>query len=156
MFGTGLNSISSIITSSSASFFPKIIVWALLCIRLSMDIASLNSGCKFGKWFQDDTFIEMRNKLESVRCPLDVMELCGGLSTGYIALAALGCLPKLRFYCDSNSDLLHFISKVHNVASDCVHCGVTGDLLAADVAALPRVMIIIAGPPCPPWSSKGA
>lgn len=124
---------------------------------MSMNIASLNAGFNLGKWFQDDAFIEMRKKLESVRRPLDVMELFGGLSTGYIALAALGCMPNLRFYCDSNSDLLRLISKVHNVDSGCVHCGGgVGNILLKDIASLPRVMIIIAGPPCPPWSSKGA
>ena len=153
----GLHSLSSIITINSIRFAPKIIVLALLWISMSMSIASLNAGFNFGKWFQDDAFIEMTKKLESVRSPLDVMELFGGLSTGYIALAALGCMPNLRFYCDSNSDLLRFISKVHNVDSEKIHCGaVSGNILEKDIAALPRVMIIIAGPPCPPWSSKGA
>ena len=122
-----------------------------------MNIASLNSGIKFGKWFQDEVFTEMRKALEPVRCQLDTMELFGGLSTGHIAIAALGCCPNLKLYCDVNSDLLHWISKVHDVASAAVHCGdIAGDILLKDIGSLPRVMIIIAGPPCPPWSSKGA
>ena len=155
-FISGLHTLSSIIINF-IRFAPKIKVLASLWISMSMSIASLNAGVNFGKWFQDDVFIEMRKKLESVRRPLDVMELFGGLSTGYIALAALGCRPNIRCYCDSNSDLLHWISKVHNVDSPEIHCGrVSGDILEKEVAALPRVMIIIAGPPCPPWSTKGA
>ena len=120
-----------------------------------MDIASLNRGGKFGNWFQDPVFTEMRKLLEPLCVPLTVMELFGGLTTGYIALAALGCWPELKLYCDINSHLLHWISQVHNVSS-AVHCGpISGDILLKDIATLVRAMIILAGPPCPPWSSKG-
>ena len=121
-----------------------------------MDIASLNTGSQFGNWFRDPVFTEMRQLLESLRVPFSLMELFGGLSTGHIAIAALGCLPDLKLYCDINPDLIHWISQLHTIASE-IHCGaISGDILLKDVKSLPRVMIIIAGPPCPPWSSKGA
>jgi len=40
---------------------------------------------------------------------------------------------------------------------DAVYCGpIVGDILHKNIKELPLVQIIIAGPPCPPWSSKGA
>jgi len=121
-----------------------------------MDIASMNMGSQFGNWFQDPVFTEMRKLLGSLCVPLSLMELFGGLSTGHIAIAALGCRPDLKLYCDINRDLIHWIAQVHTVGS-VVHCGPSsGDILLVDVESLPRVMIIVAGPPCPPWSNKGA
>ena len=54
-----------------------------------MDIASLNTGSQFGNWFRDPVFTEMRQLWESLRVPLSLMELFGGLSTGHFAIAAL-------------------------------------------------------------------
>jgi len=113
-----------------------------------MDIASLNSGRNFGNWFHDQVFTEMRKQLRSLRAPLPLMEIFGGLSAGHIAIAALGCRPDLKMFCDTNPDLTHWNSQVHTIDS-AVHCGPTaGDILLKDVKSLPRVMIIVAAPPC--------
>ena len=122
-----------------------------------MNTETLNDGTQFGKWFTDRTFASMRKSLEPLRgTSLTLMELFGGLSTGFIALAALGMHPVLRIYCDINDDLLHWVSQLHSNPGS-VHCGPrAGNILLKCIESLPRVMVIIAGPPCPPWSSKGA
>ena len=101
-----------------------------------VDLALLRQGGGLGCWAQDDVFTEMRNALTGAGIRLSLMELCGGLSTAFIALTALGLFIDLKFYCDTNAALMYWLRKIHR-NTDSIHCGSFGDMLKMILASLP-------------------
>ena len=117
---------------------------------------SIHNCSAFGHWAKDPVWNEMRACLATVTQTIVIMELFGGLSTGFIALSALGLSVQLEVYCDHNVHLQHWLKKLHG-SSQALRCGkVIGDVLELAPGLVALVHVIIAGPPCPPWSAKGA
>jgi len=120
---------------------------------MSADLSDdrLFSNAAFGPWCSDPTFVAMKAAVGHCQTEFALMELFGGVGTAFIAFKALGLRVNIVYYSDMNRKLLRWISKLHkNLKS--VHWG---DILLVAVESLPSVQIIIAGPPCPPWSKKG-
>ena len=114
----------------------------------------LRSGRGFGRWTMDHSWLEMRHIISRCELEITLMELFGGLSTAFIGMSALGIKVKLLLYADINPDLYHWITKLHS--GNVLRCGPAGDVMNLEINALPVVDVIVAGPPCPPWSAIGS
>ena len=109
-------------------------------------------------WWQDDpqwkTFV---SRLSNFSGELKVIELCGGLGTAFIALSLLlpaGCV-ELTGHWDTDSDLASYLNRVHP-RSNVIHLGgIAGDINQWPIENIAFGHIIVAGPPCPPWSRLG-
>ena len=109
------------------------------------------------KWQQDPVWQSHVSTLLNFPKQIRVLELCGGLSSGFLASQLLLGSDKVMLagYFDIDDDIRSVVNAIHG-DSDCVHLGQTeGNILAIDVAKFPASEIICAGPPCPPWSDKG-
>jgi hypothetical protein len=107
----------------------------------------------FGPWFVDPAFVEMRSLVAAVEESLledDILELCAGLGTGYLADCCLGKKVRLAGYYDIDVNVLPWLRKLHGDALVGVHCGVSGDILQIRCSRFPRATKIIVGAPC--WS----
>ena len=105
----------------------------------------------FGPWSDDPVWIAMVNSLAGCQIQWTLMELFGGLGTAFIGFAALCVHVTSVYFSDKNSKLLCWLAKLH---SDLSHFHMT-DIMSVDIHSLPSVDVIIAGPPCQPWSAKG-
>ena len=108
-------------------------------------------------WEQDLQWQCWKTALRAFSGKLGLLELCGGTGAAYIALSKL--LPagtlELVGHWDIDSELAEIIRTIH---SDCskLHLGTcAGDILATAVEDFPKCHVIVAGPPCPPWSKLG-
>ena len=111
----------------------------------------------FGPWASDPAFLQTRTLLQRFSGQkLRLVEFCGGLSTGFIALSALGLNIELVALYDTHEVLLQWLRKMHSVSKGALHVGLRdGDICNLDFSTIPQCDIFIAGPPCPPWSSMG-
>ena len=113
----------------------------------------------FGHWFSDPVFVEMRRLVATHgggSLNEDLLELCGGLGTAYLADRCLGKSPRLVGYYDTDVNLLPWLRKLHGSALVGVHCGVSGDIMATRCSRFPPAHKIVVGAPCIPWSFKGS
>lgn len=108
-------------------------------------------------WQADPQWKQFVSELSTFAGTLKVVDLCGGLGTGYIALSLL--LPPgsvaLAGVWDTDEHLEPFLSCVHPNSSALHLGGVCGNLLERDPGDVELGHIIVAGPPCPPWSRLG-
>ena len=108
-------------------------------------------------WQQDRVWRGQVEALRNLPAGLRVMELCGGLSSGYLALKSLLGSEKVTLagYWDSDSGLRPGVESTHGSDPN-VHLGSDGNLLNwPDVEQFPDCEVVVAGPPCPPWSDMG-
>ena len=146
----------AVIVCSLGSRFPLLhcfIVGILLSLNMLFDETA------FGPWFSDPAFVEMRSLVAALDESLleeDILELCAGLGTGYLAECCLGKKVRLAGYYDIDVNLLPWLRKLHGDALVGVHCGVSGDILSIRCSRFPRATKIIVGAPCLPWSMKGS
>ena len=117
----------------------------------------MSSGPEEALWEQDSQWQQWKTAVRGFSGKLQLLELCGGTGAAYIALSKL--LPagtlQLAGHWDTDDELAHWLQTIH---SDCswIYLGTTaGDILAIDVEQFPQAHIIVAGPPCPPWSKLG-
>ena len=117
----------------------------------------MSSGPDEALWEQDSQWQQWKTAVRHFFGKLQLLELCGGIGSAYIALSKL--LPagtlQLAGHWDIDDELAHWLQVVH---SDCsqIHLGTSaGDILAIDIDQFPNSHIIVAGPPCPPWSKLG-
>ncbi len=132
-------------------------LWLEVMILRLLKIARFYGTCAgFGPWVSDPVFLEIRRTLSAgVQQPIRLMELFGGLSSSFIALMTLGLNVELVAYYDINPALVQWISMLH-VLSSVIHIGeVAGDIMLIELENLPHVDLLVAGPPCPPWSHVG-
>ena len=154
--GCRLRTTVAVIVCSFGSRFPLIhcfIGGILLSLNMLFDETA------FGPWFADPAFVEMRSLVAAVEESLleeDILELCAGLGTGYLADCCLGKKVRLAGYYDIDVNLLPWLRKLHGDALVGVHCGVSGDILQIRCSRFPRATKIIVGAPCLPWSMKGS
>ena len=108
-------------------------------------------------WQEDGQWQEYVRALRDFPSTLDVLELCAGLGTGFIALALLLPVGRLRSVgtFDTDTDLSHFLAHIHG-STDKIHLGqIDGNILQWRIEDIPLAHVIVAGPPCPPWSRLG-
>ena len=109
-------------------------------------------------WEDDPQWVQLKRSLENCSCKLQVIELCGGLGTAFLALRMI--LPihctELVGHWDTDFDLAQVLNAVHPDATDRLHLGsIEGDILKWDIAQFPNCHVLVAGPPCPPFSKLG-
>ena len=109
-------------------------------------------------WQQDSVWQSHVQKLRDFPRPVSVLELCGGLSSGFIALKLLLGSDKavLAGYYDGWYELRRLVGTVHG-DDEHVHIGPdSANILMINVDQFPACDILFAGPPCPPWSDLGS
>ena len=107
-------------------------------------------------WQQDRVWQALVSELAEFPGSLRVLEVCGGLSSGTIALAALLGRNKVSlvgFY-DTDPELRPALAVTHG-SSAVLHVGASGNILRYTAPQFPDCDIFVAGPPCPPWASMG-
>jgi len=94
--------------------------------------------------------------LGSFPASLSVLELCAGAGTASLALKLLlGNQARLAGAWDIANNV-HTIHEAIHGADESVHLGPSaGDILETELATFPDANILVAGPPCPPFSSQG-
>ena len=86
--------------------------------------------------------------------PLKVMLLCAGIDAPGHALAAMG-VPYQAEAWDVDDTLRPGLRKLHR-SSEGLHLGrMSGDILQPPLSRFGAAHFLVAGPPCPPWSSLG-
>jgi hypothetical protein len=110
-------------------------------------------------WAADAVWQEHKTALDQWPAGLAVLELCAGAGTAGIALQLLLGPGKWEtagaYDMDPELNSVHALLHGQTAAAQRVHCGASGDILTIDVDRFPPAHIIVAGPPCPPYSSIG-
>ena len=108
-------------------------------------------------WEKDAQWCNWKASLQSFKGKLKVLELCGGSGAGYLALHKLLPIGALQLvgHWDTDGELMQMFNVIHG-KSTAMHLGsVEGDILGGSMDRFPIANIVIAGPPCPPWSKLG-
>ena len=86
-----------------------------------------------------------------------VLSLCCGVETPSVALSQLGAKVACFSY-DADPNLESAVWYVHEnyCEGGKFFIGDSGDICTVDKSTIPDVEIIVAGPPCPPWSQCGS
>ena len=110
-------------------------------------------------WTSDTTWAALARECRAFSGRLKVLELCSGLGTASLAAGLLLGHDHVEVVglWDTDADLAPLLSELHGQrGADRWHLGVSsGDILARPVTAFPDAHLLVAGPPCPPWSGKG-
>ena len=108
-------------------------------------------------WEDDPTWVGLREQLSSISENLELIEFCAGAGTALIALRKLiGSRAVSVGQWDWEEDLRPLLLSLHPPEEHCkVHTGSEADLTKLNPEDVPLAHIIVAGPPCPPWSSLG-
>ena len=108
-------------------------------------------------WQSDPSWKRYVAELADFSGKLKILDLCGGLGTGFMALSLVlprGCVESGGIW-DIDSDLSRFLGCIHDDSKN-LHLGkVCGDLMKWNIEDIAYGHIIVAGPPCPPWSKLG-
>jgi DNA (cytosine-5)-methyltransferase 1 len=108
-------------------------------------------------WSADPVWAAQVAALASFPGGLRVLELCAGAGTACLALQAL--LGREKVSLAGAWDVDGSLAAVHKVVhgqEEALHLGpVAGDILRTPDSSFPDAHIVVAGPPCPPWSSIG-
>ena len=97
-----------------------------------------------------------RRALADFPIPMSILELCAGAGTASLALKMLlGNHARLAGAWDTADDVRAIHETIHGKQAQ-VHLGaVDGDIMATPLSAFPSAHILVAGPPCPPFSACG-
>ena len=126
------------------------------CQRAAFNARRLRDLEGFGPWASDPVFLALRNTTKGkFQSPIRLFELFAGLGTGYIAHHCLLLPVELVGHLEISETLRSFILKLHGTSAS-VRIGLDGDIMRLILANLPIVDVLIAGPPCPPFSGIGA
>ena len=110
-------------------------------------------------WDADATWKRLRHDLERFPAGLQVLELCGGVGTGHIALHKL-LKDVAAFNVVGHYDIdeaLQPLLTASGLPLQNIHLGrKKGDILKQSPQDFPLHHLLVAGPPCPPWSSIGS
>ena len=110
-------------------------------------------------WTADATWTALLRECSAFTGRLKVLELCSGLGTASLAAALLLGPEHVEVVgqWDTDADLRPLLAELHGQASaDRQHLGMPrGNILDRPVSAFPDAHLLVAGPPCPPWSGKG-
>ena len=107
-------------------------------------------------WTQDPVWQEHMADLADFPNRVSVLELCAGTGAATIALQLLLGPSKVRLAgaWDADPDLQGIYEAVHPDGSN-IRLGERGDILKTELSEFPDASILVAGPPCPPFSSCG-
>ena len=108
-------------------------------------------------WTQDPVWQEHVAALADFPKVVSVLELCAGTGAATVALQLLLGASKVRLSgaWDLDPDLQCVYDVVHPGASN-IRLGERGDILKTELSEFPDANIMVAGPPCPPFSSCGS
>ena len=108
-------------------------------------------------WTRDEVWRSHVAALAAFPAAVSVLELCAGTGAASIALQLLLGWGKVRLAgaWDLDEDLRTVYDIVHGPSAPGVHLGQPGDILTTDLAAFPDAHVVVAGPPCPPFSACG-
>ena len=108
-------------------------------------------------WQDDPQWKSCVSRLSKFSGKLKVIELCGGVGTAFIALSLLlpSACVELAGHWDTDSDLAAYLNRVHPTSSVIHLGGIAGDIKQWSIDDIAFGHIIVAGPPCPPWSKLG-
>ena len=111
-------------------------------------------------WVRDEAWKARCQVLDTFPFQPSILELCAGAGTASLALKLLLGMDKVRLAgaWDTDTELRGIHALIHGggPAARKVHLGrQEGDILAADLASFPDASIVVAGPPCPPFSTCG-
>lgn len=107
-------------------------------------------------WASDAVWKGLTEALCNFPSGISVLELCAGAGTASIALKLLLGQEKvcLAGAWDTDTELASIYSCVHGSDAP-VHLGTSGDILATRLSSFPSAHVLVAGPPCPPFSACG-
>ena len=112
-----------------------------------------------GHWDADGTWKRLRHDLGRFPDGLQVLELCGGVGTGHIALHEL-LKGVAAFNVVGHFDIdeaLQPLLTASGLPLQNTHLGKKEcDILKRSPQDFPLHHLLVAGPPCPPWSSIGS
>lgn len=109
-------------------------------------------------WTSDPTWQGCIEACRAWRGQLRVLELAAGAGTASLALHLLLGQSRVQTVGAYDVDpVLRTVARIlHGQLPDgCKFGAVEGDILRVEVEELPDADILVAGPPCPPWSSLG-
>ena len=110
------------------------------------------------QWSADTTWKRLKRDLEMFPDGLKVLELCGGVGTAHVALQEL-LKDVATFSIVDHFDVdeaLEPLLIASGLSSQNMHLGRhEGDILKQSPRDFPVHHLLVAGPPCPPWSSIG-
>eukprot|EP00974_Lingulodinium_polyedra_P051459 4950889-Lingulodinium_polyedra.AAC.1 len=114
------------------------------------------SQIQYTEWAQDAVWQGHVSHCRGMPGPLTLLEVCAGAGTPYIAMQELLGVAKVKsvgFY-DFDKHTKGIAYALHG-SSDHVHVGDSGNILTVPLDQFPSANVVVAGPPCPPWSSSG-
>ena len=76
------------------------------------------------------------------------------MDTPIVALRMLGATVSATAY-DNNPDMQTVIQDAHGTSGDTAFAGQTGDITKIPSDDFEDVDVVVASPPCPPWSRNG-
>ena len=109
-------------------------------------------------WQQDPVWRDMVDSLRDFPDGLEVLEVCGGVGSAFSGFTS--CLGQRRGrvimagHFDTDERLAEAMLHMHG-NHDALFLGAAGDILTRPVEDFPSCHVLVSGPPCPPWSSKG-
>ena len=110
-------------------------------------------------WSADATWKCLMHDLKGFPNGLKVLELCGGIGTAHIALQEL-LKNVATFSLVDHFDIdeaLRPLLIASGLSPENIHLGrKEGDILKRSPQNFPQHHLLVAGPPCPPWSSVGS
>ena len=110
-------------------------------------------------WRDDATWHRLKHDLEGFPDGLRVLELCGGIGTGHVALQELlsdNATFSIVDHFDTD-EALRPLLVASGLSSEYIHLGRTeGDIMTRTPHDFALHHVLVAGPPCPPWSSIGS
>ena len=110
-------------------------------------------------WSTDATWKCLKRDLTGFPNGLRVLELCGGIGTAHIALQEL-LKNVATFSLVDHFDIdeaLRPLLIASGLSPENIHLGrKEGDILKRSPQNFPQHHLLVAGPPCPPWSSVGS
>lgn len=107
-------------------------------------------------WAQDATWREHVTALAAFPRGLSILELCGGTSSPSVALSLLLGEGKhvLSGFYDIDANTRELAAVVHPTTRARLHIGAEdGDILRIACDDFPSCNVLVAGPPCPPFST---
>ena len=110
-------------------------------------------------WAADPVWQEHQTALRGWPGRPSILELCAGAGTGGVALELLlgpDAWQNSGAY-DRDAELRSVFAVLHGEPehSRRIHCGPSGDIMNMEPGSFPSANIVVAGPPCPPYSSIG-
>ena len=109
------------------------------------------------EWTQDPTWRRHRAALADLPHDMRLIEICAGVGTAGIAMSLIQGKDAWKSVgvWDIDACLAPVIEMVHGTGTH-VHVGLlNGNIMAAQLNDFPSADVMVAGPPCPPFSSLG-